>query len=235
MTTVTGLKLIKNAMFEVGALGVGKTPAAGHQTDVLARLNTMLDAFTIDSLMVPYRTQISHTLDGSESYSVGASGTPDINTTRPTFINSAYVRTNGIDYPLHVLSSRAAYDGISDKDVAGTPRVIYYEPTMDNGTLFVWPVGSASDTVYLSVRGALTQFADTTTEYELPPGYDLMLYTNLAINIAPMFEASVSAETAKIASESLAAIKRLNRQSPVMSYDYGIPMRGNYYDIAVDG
>lgn len=222
-----------DAMQDLGVLAAGGTPTSNDLTDILRKANAMLDLWSTSSILVPFRTQITHTLTGAESYTIGSGA--DINTTRPTFIDSAFVTHKSIDYPVRVLRSRAEYDNIEDKSITGIPRMIYYEPGLPNGTLFIWYVGDSSYSLKLSTRGQLTQFADTTTDIDIAPGYDEAIYSNLAVNIAPMFEVSVSAELAKKAKDSLAMIKRLNRQSPVMVYDNAIPSSNRGYNINSDG
>lgn len=218
---------MKQAAQDIGVLGVGKSLSTADETDVLSRLNDMLDNWSTSSIMVPFRTQVSHTLDGSASYTIGAAG--DIVATRPSYIDSAFIRdSSGDDCPIKVLRSRVTYDAIYDKDLGGDPECIYYEPTLANGTLFVWPVGDSGDTLYLNTRGQLTQFADATTDTDIAIGYKEAMVSNLAIRIAPMFEVSITQELAKTARESLSNIKRLNLQTPVMSVDNYIPTKSSY-------
>lgn len=224
--------LIKDAMQDLGVLGAGRTPTSSDYTDCLRKLNAMLDSWSTSSILVPFTTQISHTLDGSQSYTIGSGG--DINTTRPTYINSAYVNDGSNDYPLFVLRDRSAYDRISDKSDTGTPELVYYEPSLPTGTIYVYYVGDSSHTLYLNVRGQLTAFPDTTTDVDIAPGYNKAIYTNLAIEIAPMYEISVSNELAKKAQESLAQIKRLNLPAPIMQYDPAMPGIRMGYNIETD-
>lgn len=230
MATATGL--ITDALNDLQVLGVGGTPSAKQLTHGLRRLNAMLELWGTSSLMIPFRSQISHTLDGSLSYTVGSGG--DINTTRPIYIDNAFNQRNNVDYPVYVARSRDEYDRITKKNVEGIPRLVYYEPTYPLGTLFVYFAGNASDTLYLTVRGQLEQFADTTTDVDLPPSYYTMIYAMLAEDIAPSYEAAISIELAKKIRDSKAMIKRLNRQLPVMHYDGAIPRGRSYYNIESD-
>ena len=218
--------LIKDAMQDLGVLGAGKSPTTNDETDCLRKLNAMIDSWSTSTILVPFRTQVSHTLDGSQSYTIGSGA--DINTTRPTAIESAYVTYNSNDYPVKVLTDRAEYDRITDKSITGVPRVIYYEPSLANGTIFVYYVGDSSHTLVLNTRGQLSSFPDTTTDVDIAPGYELAITTNLALRIAPLFEVSASRELVMDARESLSKIKRLNRQSPIMSYDAVIPTKQGY-------
>lgn len=221
--------LITDALQNLGVLSAGQSPSATDLTDGLRRLNNLIDLWATSSLMVPYRTQITKVLTGAQSYTIGTGG--DINTTRPAAIESAFVRETDTDYPLYVARSRGEYDGIMQKGMTGMPWGIYYEPSLPLGRIFVWPVGSAIDTLYLSARGQLTSFPDTTTDVTLAPGYAILIHSNLALALAPVYEATASQEVVKMATESMAAVKRLNRQSPVMSFDSAIPGVSAGYNI----
>lgn len=224
--------LIKDAMQDLGVLGAGRAPTSNDLTDCLRKLNAMLDSWSTSSILVPFSTQISHTLDGSQSYTIGSGA--DIDTTRPTYIKSAYVNDGSTDSDVFVLRSRAAYDRITDKSVTGTPEVLYYEPSLPSGTIYVYYVGDSSYTLYLNVRGQLTQFPDTSTDVDIAPGYNKAIYTNLALEIAPMYEVTASNELIKKAQESLAQIKRLNLPAPIMQYDPAMPGFSGRYNIETD-
>jgi len=221
--------IITDAMQDIGVLSAGQEPTTDDYSTCLRRLNKLLELWSIDSLLVPFRTQISHALDGSESYTIGSGG--DIDTTRPTFIESAYTVHNTRDYPLHVSRDRSEYDRIYDKSIIGVPRVLYYEPQIPLGRIFIWYVGDGTYTLKMSVRGTLTSFPDITTEVDLAPAYSLALEHNLAILIAPVFETSASAEVVNTAKDSLVKIGRLNRQAPKMQFARGIPGGRGLYNI----
>jgi len=229
MTTAT--TLIGDAMKSLGVLAAGQSPSSSDLSDCLRRLNNMLASWSNSTLLVPFRTSISKTLTGASSYTIGSGG--DIDTTRPTAISSAYTRLNGIDYPVRVSRDRAEYDRICQKALIDWPGFLYYEPTVPLGTLYVWPVGDATYTLYLTVQGQLTAFPDATTDVDLAPGYDLMIHSNLALQIAPMYETQASSELTKTARDSMTQIKRINRQSPVMEYDQAIPGAVGGYNIEV--
>jgi len=219
--------IITAAMQDIGSLYAGQEPSTDDYNVCLRRLNGLLEVWSIDSLLVPYRTQVSHTLDGSESYTIGSGG--DIDTVRPTFIESAYVEHQSRDWPIHVSYDRSEYDRIYDKSIKGVPRFIYYEPEVPLGKIFIWYVGDITYTLKLSTRGMLTEFSDLTTDIDLAPAYSYALEYNLAIIIAPVFETSASQEVVMSAKTSLSKIKRLNRQAPKMVYPAGIPQgRGRY-------
>lgn len=224
----TATQIITAALRHLGKIYSGASPTAAELSDGLSDLNDLLDSWSTEELMVYYRLNENFTLSGAQSYTIGSGG--DFNTTRPTKILSAYVRNGGIDYPVTVLRDRQQYDEIGDKSTTGTPEVLYYEPTLATGTVFVYPVGSASDTLYLNTLAQFTAFPDVTTDVDLPPGYKRALQYNLAVDIAPGYETEPSAVVASRAMSTKADIKRINRQLPIMSYSAAIPTQ-NTYDI----
>lgn len=217
--------IIKDAMQDLGKIAAGQTPSTDDYTDGLRRLNRMLDLWATTSLLIPFRTQVTHTLDGSESYTIGSGG--DIDTTRPTVIESAFVTLQESDYDLYVSHDRREYDAIFRKEIVGIPRFLYYEPEIPLGRVFIYYVGDSTYTLTMSTRGMLTEFSDTTTDVPLAPGYESALEYNLAIMLAPVYEMQAPQEIVALARDSTSKIKRLNRQEPVMEYGAGIPRGTN--------
>jgi hypothetical protein len=217
--------IIKDALQDLGKLSAGQSPSTEDNADALRRLNKILDLWSTTSLLIPFRTQVIHTLDGSESYTIGSGG--DIDTTRPTTIESAFVTLQDSDYDLYVSRDRREYDAIFRKEIVGIPRFLYYEPEIPLGRVFIYYVGDATYTLTMSTRGVLTTFPDTTTEVFLAPGYESALEYNLAVACAPMYEMEPPASVVALSIDSTAKIKRLNRQSPVMEYGAGIPRGTN--------
>ena len=204
----TAQTIINRAMRLIGALESGESPSADETTDVLAALNAMLDSWRNDSLVVYQIADLTHTLaPGEGAYTIGASG--DINQTRPNKIESARVTLNSLDYPVTVIG-KSSYDALHDKTTQGTPDALYYDPAYPLGTILLNPVPDAAYTLTIGVLSPLGSLATAGASVALPAGYERALAYNLAIEIAPEFQLSASAEVAKIAAESLASIKRTN-------------------------
>jgi len=222
----TATQIITTALRHLGKLSAGASPSASELSDGLSDLNDLLETWATEPLMLHYQSNESFTLSGAQSYTIGSGGT--FNTTRPVRILSAYVREGTTDYPVRVMTDRMEYDRICQKATTGRPEVLYYEPTDPLGTVFVYPVGDSTHTLYLNNQAQLTAFADVTTSYDLPPGYKSCLQYNLAVDIAPGYETEPSAIVVSRAMTTKASIKRMNRPSPVMTYSAAIPTRQTY-------
>lgn len=221
----TALDLIEKSMRLFGALADGESATATEASDGLDSLNTMLESWSIDRLMVYHILQENFTwASGNASRTIGSGG--NFNTTRPTKIVSGFTRISDVDYPFQVVE-REHYDAITDKTTQSSyPEIVYYDATMSTGTVYGYPVPNASITVYLNSWKQLQQLSALTTDLALPPGYRRAIEFNLAVEIAPEYGMAVPASVERIASESKAALKRIN--SPSMVANLGLSGGGRY-------
>lgn len=205
----TAQSLINRSLRLIGALDPEESPTTNETANVLEALNGLIDSWRNDRLIVWSISTVTKTLTvGDGTYTIGSGA--DINTTRPVRIEGAYVTQSGIDYPVEVISE-AAYRRIADKTTQGDlPTKVYYDPAVANGTIYLHPVPSAANVLTLSVWSPISTLAAAGTTVTLPPGYERALASNLAIDIAPEFQKTASQEVAKMARESLAAIKKAN-------------------------
>jgi len=208
-------------------------------------LNGMLETWANEGLPVYGTTLVSHTLVASTgSYTIGAAGA-DITATRPIRILEAFIRdSSGYDRRLSILPIEE-YDRITDKDTETSyPRRLYYDPTWDDGTIYLWPVPDTANTLFIRFENQLGPFAATTTSFSLPPGYQEAVEFNLAVRLAPQYQVEVPQITYQIAEQALAAIKSVNQAGRVPRLRSDAPRvpgrrsgSGRYstYDIDSDG
>lgn len=225
---MTVREVIEASMRKIGVLASGETPSNEETSDGLEALNLMLSSFSNESLMIHAKVREEFSLaSGQSSRTIGSSG--NFNTTRPVGIDRAGVEdSSGYETPIKILN-QDEWAMITDKALtAERPSAIYYEPTSPLGTIYFWPVPSASSSLVLYHWRPLTTFTSLSTSVEFPPGYDEMLIYNLAVRIAPEFGKSVSAEVAEVARESKAQIKRMNTKPVYAESDFPIS-RGDAY------
>lgn len=225
----TAQTLIDRACRLVGAVASGESASTDETADFLIALNAMLESWNLDRLAIYALVDVTKVLTSSDAaYSIGSGG--DINTTRPVEIHAASVTVSGVDLPLMVIS-KDSWDAIGVRSVTGVPDRLYYEPAYPLGVVNLYPVPDSTYTLTLAVRSPLTSFATAATSVSLPPGYERALAYNLAIEIAPELGRQVPAEVARIAVQSLAAIKRLNRPDLTLQVECAT---GKAYSILTD-
>lgn len=208
----TAQEIISDALADIGAVDPLEALTAAEASHGLRKLNELLESWSNESLAVYQILQENFaTVAGTASYTIGSGAT--WNTTRPLRIESAFIRDSGNDYPLDVVV-REVYDAISAKTTQGRPELLYYDPSVANGTVYPYGVPDAVYTVFLNSYKQLQSFAALTTTVVLPPGYLRAIKSNLAIDLAPGYNKTPSVVLAGVAMQSKAAIKRLNARTP---------------------
>ena len=219
----TASSMVIRALRLIGEKEVGGSLSSAEQTAYLSDLNAMMESWSLERLMCYHEVEDSKALTVSDaSYTIGSGG--DWNTTRPTTITQAWIRdSSNLDSPVEIINQQA-YNLIVQKTVDGTyPQYLYYDTAYSTarGTIYIYPEPSAALTLYITSWKQLTQFATIGETVALPPGYQRAIEFNLAVELAGGFK-SVSAEVAKIARESKAAIKSFNQPSVFMRLDAGL-------------
>lgn len=219
----TAISMLTRSMRLIGAIGKGETPDEDEATDGLSALNTMLDSWRLERLLVYQILQTSHTWPASTtSRTIGTGG--NLNVARPVKIDSAFVRdSNNQDFQMEILEDRTQYDGIAIKSTTSTfPDLLFYDTAFPLGTIYVYPVPSEQVTLLLNTWQALQSFSSLTTTLALPPGYQRAIEYGLGIEIAPEYGRTVSAEYLIAAVQSKAAIMGMNRPSMIARVDDGL-------------
>lgn len=216
--------MVLSSLVYTGEKTIGASLTAAQETHHLARLNTMLELWSLDRLMCYQLVQESKALTSSVgSYTIGSGGA--FNTARPEkIVDPCFVRDSaGIDYELEIIDAKA-YGSISMKTVDGSyPRYLFYDAAFVAGlaTIFLYPEPLASLTLYINSWKALQSFVTLDDTVVLPPGYQLAIESNYAIMAAAGFRA-VPAEVVKLAKDSKAAIMGLNAPAGVLRMPAGV-------------
>lgn len=208
----TALQLIESAALKLGAIESGEALTADEAADSLSALNSMLEFWSTNSLLVYQIVQNSHSwASGNASRTIGTSG--DFNTTRPLRIEEGtYFRDSfNLDLPVKILRDRAAYDAISLKSTQSTyPEYLFYDPAYPLGVLYAYPVPSSALTLRLNSWQTLQNFAALTTDLALPPGYQYTIENNLACELEPIFGVPVPPRVERNAMLSRNGMMRIN-------------------------
>lgn len=219
--------MILNSLIALGEKSIDGTLTSTESTYFLGKLNSMMDSWSIQRLMCYSIVQESFALtSGTGSYTIGSGG--DFNTVRPNKITYAFVRypsnSSNMDTEVKVLPYDS-YDHIVNKSVGNSiPQYLFYDAAYTGAglaTIRLYPYPQGSLTLFIDSWKSLQTFVDVSTALLLPPGYQRAIESNFAIEAAPGFM-QVSAELAKIAKDSKAAIQSLNLPDTMMRLDDGI-------------
>lgn len=205
----TAQSIINRATRLLGVLQPNTDLGANQSADALVALNAMQDGMRNDvGLCYAYQDESLTMVNGTNPYTIGTGGS--LNTNRPVSIEDAYIVASNYSYYVRIIEDDE-YDSIPAKLTQSSwPDRINYRPTMPTGTLYTYPVSNGTSAVlHLRTRVVLTAFVLTDTII-LPPGWEDMLAFNLAIALAPEYETQPSPVVMKAATDTKAAIKRLN-------------------------
>lgn len=178
--------------------------SADYAANGLIYLNQMLDSWAARGMHSPYHAADSYTwTSGNISRTIGATG--NFAGQRPIKIVAAYIRENGVDEPVSVISFDE-YQKIPSKSETGKPRVFAYQETATNGTVYAWPVPEQSYTVVF-VREYVTPALSASDDYLPQPGWLEAVRYNLAVKVAAIYKTQVSPYHEMEARASLKAIR----------------------------
>lgn len=225
-------------MRKIGVIGQGEVPTAEEGVNGMAALNAMLDAWSVQRLMVPHVTRRLFNLTTAPSYTIGPSGATFISP-RPESIERAglvdYSGSLPVEYPLDVLDYRDWAD-VDLKTLAGSPagmEAIYYDNSYPNGTIYVWPVNTValgSQLALYSWEPIASAFTSLAASIDFQPGYQEAIIYNLAVRIADEYGVPVSQSVATMAQITLANVKSANVPRLRLRYSkFGAPPMYNVY------
>lgn len=235
----TAQDIIKDALRDLGRFGKGESLDDDDSERGLQASKDLLDAWSIEKLIVFATTTISQALTaGKSSYTIGASGA-DITATRPLNIEVAVIRdAGGVDHPMRVIAF-LDYERIQTKTVqSDLPLRIAFNPGFPNGTLHLYPAPASANTLRADVVTQLVQLTAQATVFSMPPGFRRAVRKNLALELAPMFGVTPGPWLIKQAIESKAMVKRNNIQNRELMARYDQILlamgRGGGYNINTD-
>jgi hypothetical protein len=217
---MTAQELINDALRLVGVLNTGEGPNSDEHTECLRALNTMIESWNTERLIVYAIARDTYTLTPAQpSYTIGTGG--ELNAPRPVRIENAGVIPAGQSYehPLHLMQ-KDEFAAIRLKGAESTfPTAMYDDRAYPLASLHFWPVPSNPSTqLVLYTWRQLSAVAALGDTVAFPPGYAEAILYNLALRLAPRYrEAMVSPLVIDQARESKAGIKRINLPAPLMS------------------
>jgi hypothetical protein len=231
MTTVADL--IRVAFRRIGVLAAEETPSAAEQSDAFDILNDMLASWAGEKLLLFATQRSTYPLTPTlQPQTIGVGGT--FNTSRPVRIERASIVSAGSETPLCILSD-AEWQNLQGKTSAGRPVSLWVDATYPLMGLWLNPIPNVADTLVLYTWQQLNSFVTATDSFDLPPGYRRAIRDNLAIELAPEFGVTVSAELANSADAAKTNLKRLNMQKSYLRSDAALLSGGGFNLYSGDG
>lgn len=205
--------LIKGALLKLGVLALGETVDGEIAIDALAALNGLMDSLITDRLYI--LTISDHVLTvapGTQSITIGPGCMIDV--PRPVRLEDrAFFRFTNLDFAMEQVGLDQ-YNLITIKTLSTTyPSYYFYDYGFPTGTIKVWPVPVQTCELHLPLMEQLSQFADLSTGYDLPPGYRRFLELALAIELAPNYR-PVTADLMRNYNAARRTILRANLRIP---------------------
>ncbi len=227
--------LINEALTLLGVLSQGESildpGQVGNLTFCFNRLNGMVDTWLTQKLLVYAILRQTFNLNpAQDTYQIGP-GAPDWNTgtaQRPIKIETASVLLfNNPALPLEISMSVATVYQWQDVPVKLTPSAfpleMYYLPTFPIGKVSVVPVPTqGGNQVILGLWQQINRFGNVGDTVSFPPGYEEMLYYNLAVRLRPAFGKPLDPEITELALSSIEKVKSINSIIPDMKCDPGV-------------
>lgn len=233
MPTVTATQVITDAFKMLNVYQPGDPIAAADATDALRFLNLMIGQWAQTGLTIPAEARLVFPLvsgkgSSTNPYTIGTGG--DLNTTKPpnqSSLTGAGLLLNASTPPVEIprgIMTNEGYDRQRIKNLTSALFTdVFYLPTFAGslGQLFLWPVPTdLTNSLVLYTRTGLGTFADLTTVYSIPDGYDEALYAQLMKRLAIPYGRTLTEDQKDLARDSYATILRSNIQLSDLANDF---------------
>lgn len=215
-------------------IGRGETMAAADATDAMNAFNDMLDSWSTENLLSYVVLERSFTLQVNKaSYTIGTSGTPDVNATRPFDIIQAYVQDSGNNNYLMDIKTRDWWNQIGNRGSTITsqiPDTLFYDPQYPNGVINIFPTPLIAYTLFYDSTQDQVDPSTLTTTISMPSGYIRAYILNTALEMMAygfpcLLDEKELANLKETAKEAKGNIKRMNIKDVIAQYDGSIVSR----------
>lgn len=219
-------KVIGDALRLLKVKAAGESLDDSQADDGMTAMNDIFEEWNLQNLAQTNRVKLTQALTGGDgTYTFGSGGD---NSTRPLWVDSAYIRTSsGHDYPVNIIDNEE-YSEIFFKTLQSSPSYnLYYRAEYPLGVIELYPVPSVGNTLHLEVPAAFDPVTAVTDVLDLAPGYLKALKYQLAVAIAPEYKIHDSFSLVQsIATETMGWIKRVNRKDRKIMHSPLDRMRG---------
>ena len=205
----TAADIIKLALKDIGVLGEAESASAYLVADGLTTLNQMLAEWQLTGVNVFAQQDLTHAVTGATSYTIGLA-TADITATPPARITAAFLRVDGIDYPIIILDTFEEYNSIIQKTLSGSyPEFLYYNQDDPKGVIYLYPQPTVG-TLHLIADVDFPVYTSSADSLSIPTAYELAVRFSLGELLAFTMGAQLSKRYTAQAAKSRRMIQRSN-------------------------
>jgi hypothetical protein len=180
--TVTKIRLMSGGAYNFNIGWSAEYTALHAGTPVIPLTGTIDTASAADNVVYAYTNKIRRPLD---------------------IIEVRYHYESGTEIPVTVVDADQ-YKRIPTKTASGKLVQVYYDPQLDNGVLYVWPVcDDVHDWLVMTVKIPIDDLDTVVDNAQFPPEWLEALIYNLAERLAPEFGRTPSLEVKTRAFEAL--------------------------------
>ena len=215
----TALELITDALVTASVLGINEAVQSEDAEFALRTLNGMVDGMATGPTWAYSTSEVVYSLPANtQTRTIGPS--QQINVDRPMRLETGcYTRISGIDRPLAVVDFQD-YAGAALKSTQSTwPSCVYYDARWPTGMLYFWPVGSACE-LHLFIHQRISEFADVSTAYNLPPAHRRALVLMLAEDLALRYGRELTPSLRLASANAQRALRRANLVVPTLKTEH---------------
>ena len=201
-----------------------ESPTADEIADGLLKLNVLIDAWSVRSLVVLGAALEGFAFTwGKRAYTIGRWGRFCYG--EAIRVTDAYVRDGaGTDTPLDIIT-QGEYDRLPDKTISsGRPNGAFLRPgpvqaAVPSGVINLYPAPDASTqyTLYLGEQKPLSEFARPTDAVTFQPAYYEALEYNLALRLWRQYheeDRAVPADLVTLARDAMKVIETMSSRTP---------------------
>jgi hypothetical protein len=223
--SVNALSIITAALRKLGVEAQGETVSAENSTFMLGELNRMVDSWCAQGRLIYSVGFSTYVIIAShQPHTIGPVGADWTCTVgRPVEILKPATlvltsSTPNIEIDLELLDDQG-WGNVGIKTLTSSlPTKLYYSPDFPNGSVYLWPVPTTVNSVRLQTRNLISSFADLTTDYDLPFGYENALVCSLAETAMIAYpQPELQAVLVQQARDARAVISSVNTKSPNLS------------------
>lgn len=237
--STTALDMIKRSLRLLGVESQGETPQANESSEALSVLNSMLDQWSLEKLLIYSLVNNLFTVTaGTTTYTMGPNGSgatwESSQLTRP-LLNQRYAGfiravSGGLntDYAMDYYPNDR-FQNIFQKNITTNyPYAWTCDWNYPIATVRLYPQPTIDLQFGLTEYLQLTKFGSLTDTLVFPPGYESAIVYNLCLELSPEYGVEPSAVIIAKAQETKFNIKRANAQPVLMSVDRSLLTHGIY-------